>query len=103
MSNLTDAKTALRITSTAYDAEVENLIAAAIADLIAGGVCHDAQFMQWIAENYGQDCQDSEAAAAFLRSICGIESRALLDSNPQAAEVFRGILGHFDEWKRAQG
>lgn len=69
---------------------------------IAGGLCHDAQFMQWVAETYGQNCTTSDEAAEFVRSICGVTSRSLLDSDAGAVVVFREILQRFDEWKREQ-
>lgn len=66
---------------------------------IAGGLCHDTAFMAWIHKTYSVPCGSNEEAAEFIRTMCGIESRAMLDSNEDAATVFRGLLADYDESK----
>jgi len=66
---------------------------------IAGGLCHDAAFRKWCELAYGDPCQDEAAAAQLLREVCGVESRSHLDSNPDAAALFRELLANYDQAK----
>ena len=45
----------------------------------------------------------AEDAADAMRRACGVESRADLDHNEQAAEMFRRIVADFGNWKRRAG
>lgn len=49
---------------------------------LAGMLCQQPVFIQFFG------CDSPEDAAAFIRSACGITSRAELDHNPQAAALF---------------
>jgi hypothetical protein len=66
---------------------------------IAGGLCHDAKFRAWCEAQYGEPCPDEAAAAQLIREVCGIESRAHLDVNEEAAKVFRELLADYDKAK----
>lgn len=66
---------------------------------IAGGLCHDEKFRKWAEAQYGEPCPDEPAAAALIREVCGVESRSLLDSNPDAATLFRELLADYDRSK----
>lgn len=66
---------------------------------IAGALCHDPQFRKWCELEYGDPCVDDAAAAQLIREVCGIESRALLDVNEDAARVFRELLANYDGTK----
>lgn len=63
---------------------------------IAGGLCHDAAFRTWAEQQYGEPCQDHEAAARLVREVCGVESRSHLDTNEDAANLFRELLRDYD-------
>ena len=67
---------------------------------IAGGLCHDTNFMAWIHKKYEVPCASNDEAADFIRTMCGIESRAMLDTNEDAAKVFRDLLADYDASKR---
>lgn len=69
---------------------------------LAGYLCTLPQFQAWIAEEYGEPCPDKDAAANFVRSMCGIQSRAELKDNEAAATAFKAIAHDFDVWKTAQ-
>lgn len=68
---------------------------------IAGALCNDPNFRAWAAATYGDTFPDAEAAAQLIRGLCGVESRADLDTNDQAAKLFREILKDYDEEKSA--
>ena len=67
---------------------------------MSGALCQDAQFRAWCEKTYGELCPDDAAAAQVIREVCGIESRAHLDTNPDAAALFRELLNDFDASKR---
>lgn len=64
---------------------------------LAGAKCNDPEFRAWLEHEFGEPCPDAEAAAVFIRETCGVESRAHLDTNDQAAELFRGLLQDYDK------
>jgi hypothetical protein len=66
---------------------------------IAGAVGESDEFRTWVQEVHGNECATAAQAADFIRALCGIDSRAELDTNPAAAGVFRGLLADFDAWK----
>lgn len=66
---------------------------------IAGAVGESDEFRTWVREVHGNQCDTPAQAADFIRALCGIDSRAELDTNPAAASVFRGLLSDFDAWK----
>ncbi|MCL7938809.1 hypothetical protein M8009_00635 [Halomonas sp. ATCH28] len=45
----------------------------------------------------------AQDAADALRQACGIESRAELDHNDQAAAMYKRIAADFNRWKRRAG
>jgi len=67
---------------------------------IAFLLCQDHQFWAFIKEQYGAACNDAHDAGNWLRESCGIESRAYLDSNPDAAETFKRIDTEYQAWKQ---
>lgn len=64
---------------------------------IAGALCNNPVFRAWAADAYGDPVPDADAAAQLVRDICGIESRRELDTNEEAAKLFRGVLEEFDK------
>jgi hypothetical protein len=63
----------------------EKLKGGALARL-AGQLCQLSDFLEW----YG--CDSAEEAAAHIRFACGIESRAELDHNKDAAQIFHEAI-----------
>ena len=59
----------------------------------AGILSNDSLF--WVFA----DVEDAEQAAEFIRIESGVTSRAELDHNPEAAKIFRNMMGEFDDWK----
>ena len=55
---------------------------------LAGMWCHDRQFHDWLRGPRGVSVEDAEEAAQFIRSECGVESRAELDGDETAAKIF---------------
>ena len=53
---------------------------------LAGQWCQRPDFIAWIG------AEDAEHAAQLVRESCGIESRAQLDSNADAAEAFHRLI-----------
>lgn len=66
---------------------------------IAGALCNDPNFRAWAEQTYGEPFPDAESAAQLIRQVCGVESRAHLDTIPEAAELFRQILSEYDAAK----
>ena len=59
--------------------------------------CNDATFRQWLFDTFAhpnipKDFSDIDAAAAIVRDVCGVESRAELDSNKYAAVRFDTLI-----------
>lgn len=69
---------------------------------IAGMLCGVGSFQQFIREQSdGWDHRpSSDEAADWLRSNCGIKSRADLNTNEVAAARFRKIRGQYEGWMR---
>lgn len=66
---------------------------------LAGMLCADADFQAWIeagnrqlAERAPFELSGADLAAHLVRSICGVESRAELDHNPEAARRFHDVI-----------
>lgn len=59
---------------------------------LAGMWCNDAHFHDWLSGPRGFLVEDAEEAAQFIRSECGVESRAELDTNEAAAERFHARI-----------
>lgn len=66
---------------------------------IAGGLCHDEKFRAWCEEHYGEPCRNDIEAAQLIREVCGVESRSHLDTNDDAANLFRELLRDYDAAK----
>ncbi len=49
---------------------------------LAGRLCQQPVFIQFFG------CDSPEDAAEFIRATCGVQSRAELDHNPEAAALF---------------
>lgn len=72
----------------------------------AAMLCQDAQFRLYLdrrrAAKFGLDTPDGthtmDDARDFILAACGINSRAELDHNHQAAEVYRQIKRHYSRW-----
>jgi len=67
----------------------------------AGILCNDPAFRRYAGEtSTGHPCNFSiEAAAMYLRTACGITSRAELASNAAAREKFDMLRTEFDAWR----
>lgn len=64
---------------------------------LAGRLCEDPDFLFWA------DVGNSEAAAQWIRSLCGVSSRAMLDHDLRAAAIFhQEIRKPFREWAESQ-
>jgi hypothetical protein len=66
---------------------------------LAGILCGDAEFQVWIearhptiaeGAEFGDDA--SKVAAHIVRTLCGVESRAELDHDPEAARRFHELV-----------
>jgi len=63
---------------------------------LAGRWCADPEFWRWVnsvapfGDGYGVNSE--EDASEFVRDMCEIDSRAELDSNPEAAQRFHTLL-----------
>lgn len=55
---------------------------------LAGMWCGQPEFWRFIAARSGRPCRDKDAAAGFVRTVCGIASRAELDHVPAAEAKF---------------
>lgn len=64
---------------------------------LAGRLCDDPDFLFWA------DVGNSEAAAQWIRNLCGVSSRAMLDHDLRAAAIFhQEIRKPFREWAESQ-
>jgi hypothetical protein len=61
----------------------------------AGIMCSDARFAQFLSESYGYR---KDRVVEGLREMCGVQSRADLDHNPQAALKFNKIFDEYNAW-----
>jgi hypothetical protein len=68
---------------------------------IAGMFCNSAVFQKFIQEeSEGWDHRPtSDEAAEWLRSVCGIKSRAELNTNTDAAARFHKIRVQYHAWR----
>lgn len=63
---------------------------------IAGILCNEGAFKTFMRREKGYSQDTAEA----VRLYCGVDSRADLDRNPEAAAVFRDLRGDYDAWVR---
>lgn len=68
--------------------------------------CREPLFQRFAHEMAKPELRDSVQpeglAAEFIRVSCGIESRADLDHDEQAAAAFRDLMGQFHDWYAMQ-
>lgn len=76
----------------------------------AAMLCQDSQFRLYLdrrrAAKFNLEIPDGthteDDARDFILAACGINSRAELDHNPQAAQVYRKIMYHYRRWESRQ-
>lgn len=59
---------------------------------IAGILCNERAFWKHIR------VANADEAAEYVRSRCGVSTRAALDSNPDAAAIFRTMRADYQVW-----
>lgn len=64
---------------------------------IAGMMCNNPNFRAWLKQEFSEPFPDDEAAAVFIRVLCGVNSRSELDTSPHAASLFRTLLEDYDK------
>lgn len=68
---------------------------------LAGMLCSNAEFWRFLTERFRASITNAEQAAGAVRQICQIESRAELDSNPDAASIFHETIRQpFVRWQQ---
>lgn len=68
---------------------------------IAGTLCRNSRFIQWMVDKGYADKDTPESVAEGLRSICGVNSRAELATNEEARANFMELRELFEsEFKR---
>jgi urease accessory protein UreF len=55
---------------------------------LAGMWSNERAFWDWVETIQANPCHDAAAAAAFIRAVCGVESRAMLDHDAAARAKF---------------
>lgn len=65
---------------------------------LAGQWCNDETFQRFLNQRYGEKCTTKEETAQLLRHLCGVESRADLDHDPDAKAEFHKIRLAFMNW-----
>lgn len=71
---------------------------------LAGMWCNDPEFWRWLASAHACTPQCADDAAERIYSLCNITSRAELDHDEEAAEIFhREIRGPFSKYMQANG
>lgn len=67
----------------------------------AGILCEELAFLVWLQEKVGDyDRQiQQDYCVDYVRDRCGVESRAELDHNPEAARKFKDLVAEFEAWK----
>ena len=69
----------------------------------AGKICHVLEFQQYCADQLTSVSSTTfepthDIAASYIRSFCGIGSRAELDHNETAAKKFRNLMTDYSRW-----
>lgn len=64
----------------------------------AGMLCRNPRFQEFIAERLVGHSVDEDGAAAALCKQCGISSRAELNGNTKAQEMFDAIVIDYENW-----
>lgn len=91
-----------RLNLDAEPAQNEPLRIPAKLSQIAGICCNEGGFQRFLAEEGNYDAKNAEDAAKYVRLICGVTSRADLDTNPEAARKWRELKGRYDFWLRGE-
>ena len=70
----------------------------------AGIMSNDPVFWEWLDQSgyafpFGLAANSLVRATWLIRNECGVDSRAELDHNPEAAKIFRNMMGQFSTWK----
>lgn len=61
----------------------------------AGMLCKNERFIKWLFNKGKIDVEEEIKAEEFVRSYCGIKSRAELNTNYEARERFKKLRGLF--------
>lgn len=69
---------------------------------LAGMWCNEPEFWEWLETSDDNACHSERGAALCIYGICGIESRAELDNNPEAAEKFHRLIREpYSKWLKS--
>jgi len=64
--------------------------------------CTDRLFVRYLMDRHGlTDAADDLRVATRLRSILNIQSRAELNSDPDATARWRLLIADYDGWRKA--
>lgn len=55
---------------------------------LAGMWSNERAFWEWVESIQSNPCHGAESAAAFIRAVCGVKSRAQLDHDAAARAKF---------------
>ena len=59
---------------------------------LAGMWCADPRFWEWLNSDGERHIGSETEAAEYVRTICGVQSRADIDHNPQAEKIFHNQI-----------
>jgi hypothetical protein len=62
--------------------------------------CKEPLFWRFLNTQTVQPVEDETDAAWVVRQLCGVESRSGLNTDPNAAALWRGLDAKFQAWKR---
>ena len=66
----------------------------------AGMLCRLPEFQQFMSESYGNNkVLTEDATATLLCNMCSIQSRTVLNGNPDAKQLFDDLMSEYKEWK----
>ena len=66
---------------------------------MAGILCRDPEFWDWLHENEWLHEKNEAACVEWLVDFLGIESRKELKTNSEARELFNNIRKKFESWQ----
>ena len=68
----------------------------------AGIMCNEKGFQRYVSEAVGKrpDEVDTDAAATYVRTLCGVNSRAHIEGNETASRKFHALRISYDNWLR---
>lgn len=66
---------------------------------IAGILCRDPEFWEWVAGGFDLDEKSESGCARWLCEYLGIESRTELKTDKEARSLFETLRNGFYEWK----